>query len=389
MKASVIICTYNRSALLKESILSVQSQNFPAHQFEIVVVDNNSKDETKDVVESLAALSPVPLKYVFEGRQGLSYARNTGIENSTGEIVVFTDDDIEADPQWLKELIAAFDSPGTAAAGGPIRPVWPFEKPDWLDENRESYLTISEFDSARETGEFKELFYPWGANIAFRRTIFKTAGVFPTDLGRTGSSLLSNEELELCRKIEAGGHAIRFAPNAIIHHKIPPERLTKLWFFHRTYWQGRSDAVLDVNTKCNIYRQLRQYASAVSWTEIKHQEQEFEGKCLERQALGYLYQLVAGKDAENPFRSLRALKTFLSAIMRDPLYVIKEEDRLIAEKDRLIAEKDKLIAENEIQIADMNRQINAILSSWSWRLTAPLRKLDDFLIKMRERKRDG
>src|SRR5574340_52790 len=107
MKASVIICTYNRADLLKESILSVQNQDFPSDQYEIIVVDNNSADDTKDVVTETAKDSPVRIIYVFEGKQGLSHARNTGINNSDGEIIVFTDDDVEAEKSWLRELVAA------------------------------------------------------------------------------------------------------------------------------------------------------------------------------------------------------------------------------------------------------------------------------------------
>src|SRR5208283_599657 len=108
MKASVIICTYNRSGLLKDSVLSVQNQDFLPYQYEIIVVDNNSIDDTKSVVTELSTDSPVKVKYVFEGRQGLSFARNTGIANAEGEIIAFTDDDIDADKSWLKEIVHAF-----------------------------------------------------------------------------------------------------------------------------------------------------------------------------------------------------------------------------------------------------------------------------------------
>jgi glycosyltransferase involved in cell wall biosynthesis len=251
MKASIIICTYNRSKLLKETIQSIQDQDFPRDQYEIIVVDNNSSDDTEKVVKDLASSSQVRIEYVFEGRQGLSHARNAGIRKAGGEIVAFTDDDAEADKSWLRELVAAFDSPEVGAAGGPIRPVWPFEKPEWITENWLGYFTVSDFPEARETGEFRNPNYPWGANMAFRQSILKETDLFPPALGRIGDCLLSNEELRLFRSIEEMGHRIVLAPDAVVHHKIPPERVRKLWLYHRTYWQGRSEAILDQQSgKC-------------------------------------------------------------------------------------------------------------------------------------------
>jgi len=154
VKASVIICTYNRSALLRGSVLSVLNQDFPSDQYEMIVVDNNSADDTEKVVKELALSSSVRIEYVFEKNQGLSHARNAGIRKAKGEIIVFTDDDIEAERSWLCELISAFDSPDVACAGGPIRPVWSGERPTWLTDEWVGYLTVGDFPSARETGEF-------------------------------------------------------------------------------------------------------------------------------------------------------------------------------------------------------------------------------------------
>ena len=117
MKASVIICTHNRSGILRDTIRSVLNQVFALDKFEIVIVDINSADNTKDVVAGVAATSPVTIKYVFENRQGLSHARNVGIKNSEGKIIAFTDDDVEAEKAWLRNLIAVSDSPGARPEG--------------------------------------------------------------------------------------------------------------------------------------------------------------------------------------------------------------------------------------------------------------------------------
>ena len=344
MKASVIICTYNRAGLLKESIHSVLEQDYPSDQFEIIVVDNNSTDNTKNVVKELVSSSTVKIKYVFEKRQGLSYARNAGIEYTDGDIIIFTDDDIEAERTWLRELISVFDSPDVACAGGPIKPIWPFKKPDWLSEKWIDFLTVSEFKSAYEKGEFKgENEYPWGANMAFRKEIFKIIGMFSTSLGRIDNLLLSNEEILLFMRIKASSKLIGFAPNAVIYHKILPERLKKLWFYHRTYWQGRSNAILDINIGNNIYTKLRQYAPAMLWREIEKQENDFDNKCVYRLVIGYLHQLILSDKNENDmdmFRKLRALETFLKEVMKNSAQLMIDKENKINELGNYIDEKN-------------------------------------------------
>jgi glycosyltransferase involved in cell wall biosynthesis/coenzyme F420-reducing hydrogenase beta subunit/polysaccharide pyruvyl transferase WcaK-like protein/lipopolysaccharide biosynthesis regulator YciM len=310
LQASVIICTYNRSALLAESLKSLIQQSFPSDRFEILVVDNNSTDNTREVTESFASNSPVSVRYIFEKEQGLSIARNTGIRNAKGEIIAFVDDDIHADENWLSAIVGAYEDPSVGCAGGPIRPIWLGQKPSWLDKMWEPYLTINEFEEARIAGQFRWPNTPWGANISFRKSVFDTIGRFPANLGRVGSSLLSNEEVNICKKIAAAGIKIRFA-EAVIHHKIPVERLSKQWFYHRTFWQGRSDAILDsegVNPELGIERRIINFLVAAQSLGGK----SFSARCLKRIALGYLYQTklpdnhISTRTSLNDYKSLLA-----------------------------------------------------------------------------------
>ncbi|MCL4874361.1 glycosyltransferase [bacterium] len=307
MRISVIICTYNRSALLKDSMRSIIGQDFPKGEYEIVVVDNNSNDSTKEVVEGFASSSPVRIKYVFEGRQGLSNARNTGVRNADGEIIVFTDDDIEADVNWLKEYDRAFRDPEVYSAGGPLRPVWLGKRPDWLTDEFLGFIAVSEFMEARKNGnEFKdENDNPWGANMAFRRRVFEEFGGFPEDLGRTGKLLLSNEEILLCMRIKREGKRTVLVPGAVVHHKISASRLNKRWFLRRFYWQGRSDAVLGSALKAYPYAQLRLSTRDL---EMAIGVPEFAIRCQERYAMGFLHQLLVS-DPQDDFRVLRALRS--------------------------------------------------------------------------------
>lgn len=314
---SIIICTYNRSSLLADSIKAIAQQDFTVDQYEIIVVDNNSTDNTRAVAEALINTSPVRIRYILEKKQGLSFARNTGIENAAGEIVAFVDDDIDAERNWLKAIVSAFNDPKVACAGGPIRPVWPIpgEKPAWLTNSWVSYLTVSEFESAKKTGEFVWPDTPWGANISFRKNVFDTVGVFPTNLGRIGNSLLSNEEVNIGKKIVSAGFRIAFAPDAVIHHKIPPERLTKQYFHHRTYWQGISDAILDAETDASVYEGMRKRIHDFASNRSVYGANNFTTNCSKRIALGYLYQITCKeKDSvrKNNLSVFRTLSKYLS-----------------------------------------------------------------------------
>lgn len=351
MRISVVICTYNRAALLSESIAAIASQDFPSHDFEVLVVDNNSTDNTRRIVEDLSCNSIVDIRYLFECRQGLSFARNTGVEHSKGEIVAFVDDDIDANEGWLGAIVAAFSSPDVACAGGPIRPVWLIERPAWLTEEWYAYLSVSEFESARSRGEFIGPDYPWGANIAFRRSVLDEVGGFPTNLGRIGYNLLSGEEVALCMKIEEQGGRIAFAPDAVIHHKIQPERLSKRWYYRRTYWQGRSQAVLDSSNPARISRALRRYASVLAKGFNSPNRKSFDSRCYRRLGIGYLHQAflcLYGVTVAKEYKPLRALiQSFEGA--STGMTVLREKDEALV----------------------------AIQNSLSWRITRPIRLVLD------------
>ncbi len=361
MKASVIICTYNRIGLLKEAIESIRTQDFPISQFEIVVVDNNSKDSTARLIKEIANTSSVKIKYVFEGRQGLSHARNAGISKAEGEIIAFTDDDIEADKAWLRELVSAFDSPDVYCAGGPLRPVWLTERPEWLTERWQGYFAVNEFTSAHESGEFKWPNYPWGANTAYRRQVFTELGQFSTDLGRKGKCLLSNEEINLCRKIEQSGKRIRFVPGAVIHHKISPERMKKQWLYHRTYWQGRSDALLYQNTFMDIYANLRTHASLSLRREVERRESEFDIKCGLRAAKGYLHQLLLSdiKGTSN-FKRVRVLETFIQELIRTTGRLVADRDNTLTGLRSAVEARDKDVRDKNLLLVERDEKLKVL-----------------------------
>ncbi|MBU5614595.1 glycosyltransferase [Geomonas azotofigens] len=404
MKISVVICTYNRSALLRDSVADLQAQDFPSSDFEILVVDNNSSDDTRSTVESLAASSKVALRYLFEGNQGLSFARNTGILNARGDIVVFTDDDIAAPAAYLRELAQVFADPAVAAAGGPIRPIWPGPVPEWLTSDWHGFLTINEFPVAAEAGFFQGPHeYPWGANIAFRREIFERIGTFPTDLGRVGKCLLSNEEVGLCRKIEAAGFRIGFAADAVIFHKIPAGRLTRQWYYHRTYWQGRSNAVMNADNDAELFKGLRRYLDLLAVYRFGSSFSNFDRECIRREAIGYILQLVQGQcGSAVPPSGVKHLRWLIAAletigassqrcalqsglaehqVLLDRVEKLQSEHNALADEITALrfdlARQQGLVQEKEEEAKAKGEQVEALLNSLSWRVTRPLRSLYD------------
>jgi glycosyltransferase involved in cell wall biosynthesis len=238
---SVIICTCERYGLVGEAIESVLRQDYPA--LELIVVDN-SADAADARAFAAHHAGREKIRFVYEPIQGLSQARNTGIEAAQGDIVAFMDDDAIAEPGWAKNLVATFHAfPNTGCVGGRILPRWLAPRPNWLDDGSLGYLSIVDWgDTPREmkSGEWVA-----GCNIAYDRTLLRDVGGFPTSLGRKGigSSLLSNDESTVNHHIKLRGRAIMYAPSAIVQHQIPAERLTKKWFLRRAAWQGVSDFV--------------------------------------------------------------------------------------------------------------------------------------------------
>lgn len=347
MKISVVICTYNRAQMLVESIRAIINQNFPSNGFEIIIVDNNSSDNTKQIVEKFLPRSKVSIRYLFEGKQGLSFARNTGINAASGEIVAFVDDDIDAGNDWLTAVVEAFSSSHVACVGGPIRPIWLVEKPKWLTEQWYPFLSVSEFEAAKVSGDFIGPNYPWGANIAFRRLVLNELGGFPTNLGRIGKTLLSGEEVALCMKIEECGYRIAYAPNAIIYHKIPPERLTKRWFYKRTYWQGRSEAVLNSSNFVKMSAELRRHTSILTAGLNSGKPNSFNSRCCKRIGIGYVHQSLMGFYGGHKGKEYRALRALIE--------VLREA------------------SEGATALREQNAKLSAIENSISWRFSEPIR----------------
>jgi GT2 family glycosyltransferase len=237
-RISVVVCAHDRRADLVQALDSLESQTLAPEGFEVVVVDNASTDGSAEAVESRAATFPAPLRLVREPRLGVAHARNAGIAAARGAVVAFLDSDAVAEPSWLAGLLAAFDDPGVACAGGPVRLRFLAPPPRGLPEVDQ--LRLSACDQGPQPRDIRPPGWVCGANIAFRREVLARLGGFRTELGRVGGRPTSGEETELCLRLTGAGGRIRWAPEAIVHHCIRPERLRLVAILRRAYWEGFS-----------------------------------------------------------------------------------------------------------------------------------------------------
>lgn len=237
VRLSVVIPTSGPAIFLEKVFRALRAQALlPA---EVIVVDNNEAPRLG--AESLAGLPSATL--IHESRPGLSAARNAGLAAARSEYVAYLDDDAEPDPQWARQLVDGMSRYDAAAAGGTVELLTSEPLPAWLPEESRSLLSELLYEGA-DIPDLDGTRYLVGANFCVRRDAAARVGGFRLDFGRVGKVLRSCEELELCRRIRKGGGRISFLAAARVFHHIRPGRLTRRYLLSRSYWQGRSDAML-------------------------------------------------------------------------------------------------------------------------------------------------
>lgn len=235
-EVSVVIPTYNRSALLRGTVDSVLNQETQV-RFEVVVIDNNSSDDTRDVAHSLMESHPGKVRYVFERKQGNAHARNRGVEEAGGSIIAFVDDDVTVDRNWLTSLKTILDSRHDLSfVGGKVLPQWNGPPPSWLTPDHWAPLALLDYgpDELPISGK-----NPRGlltANIAFRRSVFEDIGMFLPDLQRVKNMIGSMEDHEFLLRVCRSGKQGIYTPQMIATTHIDTERLTKN--YHRRWHTG-------------------------------------------------------------------------------------------------------------------------------------------------------
>jgi len=241
MDASILLCTYNRCASLETTLGTLARQRVPAGlAWELLIVDNNSRDGTREVAHAFARRAPAEVRYVFEARQGKSHALNRGIAQARGRRLLFTDDDVLVHPDWMAEMLRAFEGRPCIGVGGRILPAWGAPPPRWLqlDGPQALFSAIVRFDLGEEPCVLRTP--PFGASLAFQREAFARYGVFRTDLGPTAGAVSRGEDTEFCRRLLRAGETLVYAPRALVQHPVEPSRLTKRYFRAWYYNYGRA-----------------------------------------------------------------------------------------------------------------------------------------------------
>jgi glucosyl-dolichyl phosphate glucuronosyltransferase len=219
---TVAVTTYNRADMLRQTLGDLVRQDYPADRHEVLVIDNNSRDHTREVLASFAGSRPAP-RWILETRQGLSHGRNRAIAEMRGEILILADDDIRVSPDWVRQLVAPLAADTRrqiGAVGGEVIPDFPGGRPDWIAE---WHAPLSFRPDAGPLGPDQN---PMGASLALPRWVFATYGKFSTSLGRKGDRFFGGEETEFLRRLRDGGAEIWFVPAAKALHQMPVSRTT-------------------------------------------------------------------------------------------------------------------------------------------------------------------
>jgi GT2 family glycosyltransferase len=264
---SVIVATHNRATELSVTLeaLRVQETDFP---YEIIVVDNNSSDETKALTLDLAGRDG-RVRYTFVPTQGLALARNAGVAAACGEIIVFADDDVTAAAGWLAAIVATYRTHVDAwCVGGKIVLALPErELPAWFDSRLAFYLCGLDLGDTVVRRQYPD--DVWGGNFSVKRDTLRRVGLFNPRLGIRGNRKMAAEETELVWRIQKAGGSVYYSGEATVVHRVSYSRLHRAFFRRRAYWHGRSYGLLRLDDAQHTWRSLATRVGRVAKTWMK------------------------------------------------------------------------------------------------------------------------
>jgi len=252
---TVIIPTLNRDQFLQKCLISLIRQNHPQDEYEILVIDNGSTDRTKQITEDIIQQNPDHhIRYIYEPEPGLLSGRHRGALEAKGDILVFVDDDIEADPNWLSAIHEAFQDPSVQLVGGRNLPKYESIPPEWLEyfwikHPFGKYLgELSLLDFGEKIQEIDANFV-WGLNFSIRRqALFDLRGFHPDSIPKHLQHFQGDGETGLTLKANQLGYKAIYQPKALVFHQVPKSRMTYEYFEQRYFFQG----------VCNSYTRIRE-----------------------------------------------------------------------------------------------------------------------------------
>ena len=263
-KVTAVICTFNRENYLSKAIQSLVQQSMPKEYYEIIVVDNNSTDRTREVAASFE--SEPNFRYLFEPVQGLCQARNTGCKHARGEFVAYLDDDAVAVPGWVQAVAESFEKAdrSVGCVGGAIDILWEIPRPDWIPDELNCYYGDLFYDK-----DWKYLNgideYVGGGNSAYPVNLLLSMGGFDTRMGHKGKKIRYSEESILHRQLIQKGHALLYNADMRILHHAGEEKVNYTWLKRRIFWQGYSTVQLELRMgRKNVIKAVLEAAKIIS-----------------------------------------------------------------------------------------------------------------------------
>lgn len=285
IKYSIIICSYNRFKLLSETIESVIEVLKNREDYEVLIIDNNSPDETSSLKDIYSNNKKV--KYVLESRQGLSHARNRGIDESEGKILIFLDDDVELEPNYFQICDEIFSDDLVSIVGGKVLP-YKVDIPSWLPNKY--YFLVSVFDLGNKSKDVDTLM---GANYSMRKSLALEVGYYNVDLGRKGDNLMGGEENDYFNRVLKLNYKILYNPKLVVFHKIN-DKLNENYVLTYSRDIGKSLRIIDTSlSKYNILKKTTKSYIALFFCKIfllltRNEKMKIYLKIVNQYAYGYL-----------------------------------------------------------------------------------------------------
>lgn len=237
---SVVVCTYNRAQLLADCLRSLVKQSINKRYYEVLVVDNNSTDNTERVVNRFSRNHP-NIRLIMEKKQGLSYARNRGWKEARGKYVAYIDDDAIADPDWVNQIVGfAKIHPRVNVFGGPYSRFFLHPPPVWLPEDHGSLNMGNKVKLLHVRNEWIS-----GSNMIFRKLILDKYKGFVTNLGMKGGQILYGEETELLARLKRDGESIYYVPAISVKHLVGDYKLHFWWILKSDYYRNFSISLMN------------------------------------------------------------------------------------------------------------------------------------------------
>lgn len=236
-KLTVVVCTYNRCELIKETLPTLFKQDVPHGDYDIIVVNNNSTDQTDELLQDFAH-NQSNLSIVIESKQGLSHAKNTGMLHAKTDWIVYLDDDAKVPFDFVSKAQKNIDTSKFDCFGGVYLPWYKYGKPRWYkDKYASNKGKLSEFDILNND-------YLSGGIFAIKKRLLMIYDGFPTNVGMKGNKVAYGEETLLQIKLRNDGYEIGYDPNWIMYHLVGRYKLSPVWFLKNGYASGRDSWII-------------------------------------------------------------------------------------------------------------------------------------------------